>query len=66
MKNPLAPKRITWITGLIDGILGITVHFTPALILGEHNFTLFRIGFIVLAVGTMCRLFPQIISANSL
>jgi hypothetical protein len=37
MKNPLAPKRITEITGLIAFILGIIEYCTLALILAEHN-----------------------------
>jgi hypothetical protein len=52
MKNPSAPKRITWIIGLIAGILGIIGHFTHVQILSEHNYTLLLIGFVVLAVGT--------------
>ncbi|MEZ7497512.1 hypothetical protein QO200_02020 [Flavobacterium sp. Arc3] len=52
MKNPSAPKRITWIIGLICGILGIIGHFSNVPILTEHNYTLLLIGFVVLAVGT--------------
>jgi hypothetical protein len=52
MKNPSAPKRITWIIGLIAGILGIIGHFANVQILTEHNYTLLLIGFLVLAVGT--------------
>jgi len=52
MKNPSAPKRITWIIGLICGVLGIIGHFSHVQILTEHNYTLLLIGFLVLAVGT--------------
>lgn len=52
MKNPSAPKRITWIIGLICGILGIIGHFSEVKILTEHNYTLLLIGFIILAAGT--------------
>jgi hypothetical protein len=52
MKNPSAPMRITWIIGLISGILGIVGHFQQVEILTEHNYALLLIGFIVLAVGT--------------
>jgi hypothetical protein len=52
MKNPSAPKKITWIIGLIAGILGIIGHFAHVQILSEYNFELLLIGFLVLAVGT--------------
>lgn len=52
MKNPSAPMKITWIIGLISGILGIIGHFQQVQILTEHNYALLLIGFIVLAVGT--------------
>jgi hypothetical protein len=46
-----APKRITWIIGLIAGILGIIGHFANVQILTD-NYTLLLIGFLVLAVNT--------------
>ncbi|MFV5691558.1 hypothetical protein ACM55K_06010 [Flavobacterium sp. LT1R49] len=52
MNNPSAPKKITWIIGLICGILGIIGHFVHIQILTEYNYTLLLIGFVVLAVGT--------------
>lgn len=52
MKYPSAPKKITWIIGLIIGILGILGHFADIKILSEYNYTLLLIGFIVLAIGT--------------
>ena len=52
MKNPSAPKKITWIIGLISGILGIIGHFAQVQILSEYSFELLLIGFIVLAAGT--------------
>ena len=52
MNNPSAPKKITWIIGLICGILGIIGHFAQVQILTEHSYTLLLIGFLVLAIGT--------------
>ncbi|MBG6110437.1 uncharacterized membrane protein YbaN (DUF454 family) [Flavobacterium sp. CG_23.5] len=52
MNNPSAPKKITWIIGLICGILGIIGHFAHIQILSEYNYTLLLIGFVVLAIGT--------------
>lgn len=55
MNNPSAPKKITWIIGLISGILGIIGHFAKVQVLTEHSFTLLLIGFVVLALGTTVR-----------
>jgi len=55
MNYPSAPKKITWIIGMISGILGIIGHFADVQILKEHNYTLLLIGFIVLAAGTSVR-----------
>ena len=52
MKNPSAPMKITWIIGMISGILGIIGHFSQVQILTEHNYNLLLVGFIILAVGT--------------
>ena len=52
MKAPSAPKQITWIIGLISGILGIVGHYADVPFLTEHNYTLLLIGFIALAAGT--------------
>ena len=52
MNNPSAPKKITWIIGLICGKLGIIGHFAHIQILSENSFTLLLIGFVVLAIGT--------------
>ncbi|RDI54798.1 hypothetical protein [Flavobacterium glaciei] len=52
MNNPSAPKKITWIIGLISGILGIIGHYIDVQFLTEHNYILLLIGFFVLAVGT--------------
>jgi len=52
MKKPSAPLKITWIIGLISGILGIIGHFAQVQILTEYNYTLLLVGFIALAVGT--------------
>lgn len=50
--KPSAPKKITWIIGLILGILGIIGHYTQIDFLTEHNYVLLLAGFIVLAIGT--------------
>lgn len=55
MKYPTAPMKITWIIGLLCGILGIIGRFADVQILNEHNYTLLLIGFVVLAVGTTFR-----------
>lgn len=52
MKNPSAPKKITWIIGIIIGALGIIGHYTRVDFLTEHNFVLLLVGFLVLFVGT--------------
>ena len=52
MNNPSAPKKVTWIIGLICGLLGIIGHFAHVQVLSEHSFTLLLVGFLVLAVGT--------------
>jgi len=49
---PSAPKRITWIIGLVLGILGILGHYTHVQFLSEHNFEFLLAGFILLAAGT--------------
>ncbi len=50
--KPSAPKNITWIIGLVCGILGIIGHFAHVQFLTEYSYTLLLVGFIVLAVGT--------------
>jgi hypothetical protein len=55
MKAPSAPKKITWIVGLISGILGIIGHYAHVQILSEYNYTLLLVGFLVLAAGTTFR-----------
>ncbi len=52
MRKPSAPKKITWIIGIIAGALGIIGHFARIDILSEYSYALLLIGFIVLAVGT--------------
>lgn len=52
MTAPSSPKKITWIIGLICGLLGILGHYVRVDILTEHNYTLLLVGFVVLAVGT--------------
>ncbi len=53
--SPSAPKQITWILGLLLGILGIIGHYTHVQILTEHNYILLLAGFLVLAAGTTFR-----------
>ncbi|MBL7870963.1 MAG: hypothetical protein JNM78_05090 [Cyclobacteriaceae bacterium] len=55
MKAPSAPKKITWIIGLVAGILGIIGHYTYVQILTDYNYTLLLVGFIALAIGTTFR-----------
>lgn len=50
--KPSAPQKITWIIGLICGILGILGHFTQIEFLTEYSFTLLLVGFVALALGT--------------
>jgi len=50
--KPSAPQKITWIIGLICGILGILGHFAQVDFISEHSFTLLLVGFIALALGT--------------
>ncbi|XOV95265.1 MAG: hypothetical protein ACFHWX_11260 [Bacteroidota bacterium] len=52
MKAPSAPKKITWIIGLISGVLGIIGHYAHIEFLTEHNYFLLLIGFLALAAGT--------------
>lgn len=47
-----APKNITWIIGLVCGILGIIGHFAQVQTISEHSFNLLLVGFIALALGT--------------
>lgn len=46
------PQKITWIIGLLCGILGIIGHYATIQILTEYNYVLLLTGFIVLAAGT--------------
>jgi hypothetical protein len=50
--SPSAPQKITWILGLVIGILGIIGHYVHVNILSEHNYILLLVGFVVLAAGT--------------
>lgn len=55
MKTPSSPKKITWIIGMISGVLGIIGHYGQVQILSENNYFLLLIGFLVLAAGTTFR-----------
>lgn len=50
--KPSAPMKITWIIGLICGILGIIGHLVQVQFLSEYSFVLLLVGFLVLALGT--------------
>ena len=52
MKAPSAPAKITWMIGLISGILGIIGHYAHVQVLSEYNYPLLLIGFLALAAGT--------------
>ncbi len=52
MRAPSAPQRITWIIGLVAGLLGILGHFAEVPYLTEYHFILLMVGFIALALGT--------------
>jgi hypothetical protein len=53
--SPSAPKKITWIIGLLCGVLGILGHYVNIQVLTEYNYVLLLIGFIALALGTTFR-----------
>ena len=55
MKAPSAPLQITWIIGLICGILGIIGHYADVPFISEHNYLLLLVGFVALALGTSFR-----------
>lgn len=55
MKTPSAPKKITWIIGILAGVLGIIGHYANVQILTEYNYALLLVGFLVLAAGTSFR-----------
>lgn len=55
MAAPSAPKKITWILGLVAGILGIVGHYTQVDVLSQYNYELLLAGFIALAAGTTFR-----------
>jgi hypothetical protein len=50
--KPSAPQKITWIIGLILGILGILGHFAQVEFISAYSFPLLMVGFIALALGT--------------
>ncbi len=52
MSAPSAPKKITWIIGLLCGVLGIIGHYVHVRLLTENSYILLLVGFIVLAIGT--------------
>ncbi len=52
MKAPSAPKQITWIIGLLCGILGIVGHYVQIPFASDNSFILLLVGFAALALGT--------------
>ncbi|MFN6944786.1 MAG: hypothetical protein ACK4ND_07540 [Cytophagaceae bacterium] len=50
--SPSSPMKITWVIGLLLGVLGIIGHYVQVDILTEHNYILLLAGFVTLAVGT--------------
>jgi hypothetical protein len=52
---PSSPKKITWIIGLVCGILGIIGHYVHVEMLTEYNYILLLVGFVLLALGTTFR-----------
>jgi hypothetical protein len=50
--KPSSPLKITWIIGLLLGVLGIIGHFAQVQYISENNYILLLAGFIVLGVGT--------------
>lgn len=55
MSAPSAPKKISWIIGLLLGTLGIIGHYAHVEFLSEYNYALLLGGFIVLAAATTFR-----------
>lgn len=55
MSAPSSPKKITWIIGLVSGVLGIIGHYAQVEILSENNYILLLAGFIILTAGTTFR-----------
>lgn len=55
MSAPSAPKKITWIIGLLLGTLGIIGHYGRVEFLTEYNYVLLLSGFVVLAAATTFR-----------
>ncbi|MEO6189258.1 MAG: hypothetical protein ABIO44_01775 [Saprospiraceae bacterium] len=49
---PSSPARITWIIGMVCGILGIIGHYYQVQVLSEYNYPLLLVGFLVLLAGT--------------
>jgi len=50
--KPSSPLKITWVIGLLLGLLGIIGHYAQVEMLTEHNYLLLLAGFIILALGT--------------
>ena len=48
-----APKKTTWMVGVIIGGLGVISSFVAIPQLSENSFWLVTIGFVILTLGTM-------------
>lgn len=55
MAAPSSPKKLTWIIGLVAGLLSMIGHYANVQILTENSYVLLLGGFIVLAMGTSFR-----------
>ncbi|MEP7197070.1 MAG: hypothetical protein ABI851_11180 [Saprospiraceae bacterium] len=52
---PSSPNKITWIIGIVCGILGIIGHYYQVQTLSEYNYSLLLVGFLILFAGTTFR-----------
>ncbi len=48
-----APNTITWITGVVFGIIGVVGHFTSIEFITERSATFMTIGLLLLAIGPL-------------
>lgn len=50
-----APKKVTWYTGVVAGVLGLIGNWVTLPVLTEASFILVTIGFAVLAISTIVK-----------
>ncbi len=55
MNTPSSPKKITWIIGIVAGLLGIIGYYAHVQVLSEYKYVLLLAGFLALAAGTTFR-----------